>query len=177
MTRVSDVVSIGQKLSLMCIGQDVRGNIKLSLKATLPRTGSKANQTVRESVAPTKPQATSCEEERIEEEKLDSLSKDEDLENQNNEAVSSSQSPVILIRSAAECDDGEDKPLASSKSSNSSSRNSKKLEKQRENEASTSARNLKIGMELTAKVHQIRARGLVLELDGGLRGMYRFEVC
>lgn len=165
----------------MCIGQDVRGNIKLSLKATLPRTGSKANQTVREPAAPTKQeaniQATSSKEERIEEEKLDSLSKDEALENQNDEAVSSSQSPVILIRSAAECDEGEDKPLASSKSSNSSSRNSKKLEKERENEAPTSARNLKIGMELTAKVHQIRARGLVLDLGGGLRGMYRFEVC
>ncbi|KAK7365177.1 hypothetical protein VNO80_14034 [Phaseolus coccineus] len=38
-SRVSEVVSVGQKVSLMCIGQDVHGNIKLSLKATLPRPG------------------------------------------------------------------------------------------------------------------------------------------
>jgi polyribonucleotide nucleotidyltransferase len=35
-SKVSDVVSVGQSLSLTCVGQDVRGNIKLSLKATLP---------------------------------------------------------------------------------------------------------------------------------------------
>ncbi|KAL9668100.1 hypothetical protein QQ045_002475 [Rhodiola kirilowii] len=32
-SRVTDVISIGQQLSLMCIGQDLHGNIKLSLKA------------------------------------------------------------------------------------------------------------------------------------------------
>lgn len=37
-------------------------------------------------------------------------------------------------------------------------------------------KKLKIGTELTAKVHQIRTHGLVLDLGGGNRGMYRFEV-
>ncbi|KAG8100028.1 hypothetical protein GUJ93_ZPchr0013g34230 [Zizania palustris] len=40
-SKVLDVVSVGQMLSLKCIGQDVRGNIKLSLKATLPHLPKK----------------------------------------------------------------------------------------------------------------------------------------
>lgn len=52
MARVSDVVSVGQVLNLMCIGLDVRGNINLSLKATSPKSGSKAAPVVGESVAP-----------------------------------------------------------------------------------------------------------------------------
>uniref|UniRef100_A0A0A9CTC4 Umc2724 n=1 Tax=Arundo donax TaxID=35708 RepID=A0A0A9CTC4_ARUDO len=40
-SKVSDVVSVGQVLPLRCIGQDVRGNIKLSLKATLPQPRNK----------------------------------------------------------------------------------------------------------------------------------------
>lgn len=35
--RVSDVVSVGQKLSVMCIERDLRGNVKLSLKAMLSK--------------------------------------------------------------------------------------------------------------------------------------------
>ena len=38
------------------------------------------------------------------------------------------------------------------------------------------AEDLKLGTQVTAKVSQIRAHGLVLDLGGGLRGMYRFEV-
>ena len=38
------------------------------------------------------------------------------------------------------------------------------------------AGSLKLGDSVTAKVHQIRAHGLVIELGGGLRGMYKFEV-
>ncbi|KAF5961969.1 hypothetical protein HYC85_003178 [Camellia sinensis] len=42
-------------------------------------------------------------------------------------------------------------------------------------EASISLKNLKLGMKVIAKVHQIRARGIVLDLGDGIRGMYRFE--
>lgn len=49
MTKISDVVSVGQKLNVMCIGLDNRGNINLSLKATLPKKASKATSTVEES--------------------------------------------------------------------------------------------------------------------------------
>ncbi|URE47790.1 Polyribonucleotide nucleotidyltransferase, RNA binding domain [Musa troglodytarum] len=38
------------------------------------------------------------------------------------------------------------------------------------------ADSLKLGDTVTAKVYQIRARGLVLELNGGIRGMFKFEV-
>lgn len=34
---------------------------------------------------------------------------------------------------------------------------------------------LKLGTKVTAKIYQIRARGLVLDLGGGIRGMYKFE--
>lgn len=40
-SQVSDVVSVGQQLSLMCLGMDVCGNIKLSLRATLPQAKMK----------------------------------------------------------------------------------------------------------------------------------------
>lgn len=43
-------------------------------------------------------------------------------------------------------------------------------------EAPLDAKNLKLGVKLTAKVHQIRTHGLVLDLGGDIRGMYRFEV-
>lgn len=43
-------------------------------------------------------------------------------------------------------------------------------------EAPVTAKKLKIGTKLVAKVHQVRARGLVLDCGGELRGMYRFEV-
>lgn len=45
-----------------------------------------------------------------------------------------------------------------------------------EKEAPT-AKNLKLGMRVTAKVHKVLGRGLVLDLGNGVRGMYRFEVC
>lgn len=50
-SRVSDVVSAGQQLTLMCIGQDVRGNIKLSLKATLPQPRGKVKIIAKESAS------------------------------------------------------------------------------------------------------------------------------
>ncbi|MCO5551038.1 hypothetical protein L7F22_004534 [Adiantum nelumboides] len=34
--HVTDAVMLGQKLSVMCIGRDAKGNLKLSLKATMP---------------------------------------------------------------------------------------------------------------------------------------------
>ncbi|XP_071705212.1 polyribonucleotide nucleotidyltransferase 2, mitochondrial-like [Rutidosis leptorrhynchoides] len=81
--KISDVVSVGQKLSCICIGLDLRGNIKLSLKA-----------------------ATSFR----------------------------SKIPKTQIRL------------------------------------------LKLGMKVTAKIREVRACGLVLDLGGGIKGMYRFEV-
>lgn len=45
-----------------------------------------------------------------------------------------------------------------------------------EKEDPISAKKLKLGAKVTAKVHQVRARGLVLDLGNGIRGMYRFEV-
>lgn len=43
-------------------------------------------------------------------------------------------------------------------------------------DAPLDAKKLKIGTELTAKVQQIRAHGLVLDCGSDIRGMYRFEV-
>lgn len=38
------------------------------------------------------------------------------------------------------------------------------------------AKNMRIGTEVTAKVYEVRARGLVLDLGNGIRGLYRFKV-
>ncbi|KAI9078072.1 hypothetical protein K1719_039997 [Acacia pycnantha] len=220
-SRVSDVVSIGQQLSLMCIGQDVRGNIKLSLKATLPRPeGMETNNTAEESVLDTKDTrniwAPVGNEYTTQEEQHSS-----ELATGKHEGGETK--PSILIRSAAECDE-EEKSLNQSskrnlKSGNGSQigRNSKSIrshdavhstpstsshlaqdvidslsslsipfphEKSKKskpsvlNEAVDKAvtpKAMKLGTKVTANVDQIRAHGLVLDLGGGLRGMYRFE--
>ncbi|GMH24217.1 hypothetical protein Nepgr_026060 [Nepenthes gracilis] len=191
-SKVSDVVSVGQQLSLKCIGQDVRGNIKLSLKATSPQSGTEANN-VTDGYSPsvTPPSHLWVP--------VDDLSNGEakesvSLEEQpvgkcqsNDGAPWASSNPSFLIRSAAECDEeekssGPDQDSAhipSSFSTGELNHKSKtlplKIEKKEVGEAGVSAKNLKLGSMLTAKVYQIRARGLVLELGGGIKGMFRFE--
>ena len=224
------MVSVGQQISLMCIGRDVRGNIKLSLKATLPRRDSDTNDVVEEPIPVTK-QASSVwesignvpdseEEQNSDLEKLP-IAKDENSEG----SLGTYKTPSFLIRSAAECDEeeksagfnpssestsepqsisGSDKKLKSSlsdqkqqKKLKASLSDKKKLKKLKasplKNSASASSGNsrtdtevpkacinekkLKLGTKLNAKVNQIRKRGLVLDLGGGIQGMYRFEVC
>lgn len=216
----------------MCIGQDVRGNIKLSLKAASSQPGSdRRNADVKDSVTPTKPthnvwtsveNVSNCQEMPSSIFGELSIGKDED---QADTAMHSL--PSILIRSAAECDAQEslsdqcfskktDKTVKSSTISSSSlssrkkltnpvplkrNSNKKELEDNSEGEnghsatshssvvknanytlkgshaGGVSATSLRLGDRLTVKVYQIRAHGLVLELGGGIRGMYRFEVC
>ena len=242
-SRVSDVVSVGQQVSLMCIGQDVRGNIKLSRKATLPRPGSDTKYVVKGSVPSVKEEPNiwaSVKEVSDGQENQNSTS--EELSGRKYEMSrvnpSTSSIPTILIRSAAECDEEEksaalspnpkstSNPVGSSKSEGKSetsspqgdsqfsdsiifpTKNVKKsknvLENGKKESHSTlrsqdgdgnkydsddlsdkmdevkgpiSAKKMKIGTKVTAKVYQIRTHGLVLDLGGGLRGMYRFEVC
>ncbi|GFP98947.1 polyribonucleotide nucleotidyltransferase 2 mitochondrial [Phtheirospermum japonicum] len=155
-SRVSDVVSVGQALTLMCIGLDVRGNVNLSLKATSPRSGSKSNPAaVKEPVAAPTQQTPEVWKPVNNVVHKEQESKDNQLRN-----GKESSSPIV-IRSAAECDEEE-------KSAAAANQNSK-------GEAPLDAKKMKLGMKLTAKVHQIRAHGLVLDLGGGIRAMYRFE--
>lgn len=228
-SRVSDVISIGQQVSLMCIGQDVRGNIKLSLKATLPQPGLQtsvvAGCSVASTVDPPKVRAP-VDDVPNEQVKQDLVIEDSQVgKNENSEVFSSLSLPTILIRSAAECDEEEksaglnvnsksiSKTSSSSKSDCKSktvssqnneldspfsvsgllsSRNPKKskslpskekelnsnfVNKDEDENGPISAKKLKLGMKVSAKVHQIRVHGLVLDLGGGIRGMYRFEVC
>lgn len=247
------MVSVGQQLSLMCIGQDVRGNIKLSLKATSPRPqGMETNDVVEGSVpygketpniwAAVGSNSTTQEEQNSASELA--IGKYEVGETKN----LTSKVPSILIRSAAECDEEEkstslsqsskgtvksvngsrldrksksprsqdatDPPLKS-KSCRSQDVTDSKLnvinappsnsvpfprEKSKKSKPSilkeglnyvlqklegdekeggdkaVTAKNMKIGTQVTAKVDQIRKHGLVLDLGKGLRGMYRFEV-
>nr|GLL26654.1 polyribonucleotide nucleotidyltransferase 2, mitochondrial [Ipomoea trifida] len=238
-SRVSDVVSVGQQLSLMCIGRDVRGNIKLSLKSTLTGARSKKEDSIGKST-PTSQSSNiwvPIGEVSKDQEKQDASARDELLESDETaEQSSAPETPAFLIRSAAECDEEERTTGVdlSSKTSNTSrtpkpdekskallehtdidsspkldlsSRNVKKFKKGNESiadlvsdyegedkstskaprqsksdlnkdstvETAIKANKLKLGMKLVAKVHQIRALGLVLDLGGGLRGMYRFE--
>ncbi|TYJ17156.1 hypothetical protein E1A91_A09G032500v1 [Gossypium mustelinum] len=228
-SRVSDVVSVGQQISLMCIGQDVRGNIKLSRKATLPRPESETKSVVEGSAPVTKekPNIWASPENMSKGEQLESTleelvpSKMENTESNR----SASLMPSVVIRSAAECDE-EEKSAGLSKTSKSAPKPKGTLKKgskqkkiqssdnmpdlslsimlseslsrmggnqevtsQDEGEANLSDQNdketggntpvtpqkLKLGTKVTAKIYQIRARGLVLDLGGGIRGMYKFE--
>lgn len=206
----------------MCIGQDVRGNIKLSLKATLPcPEGMETNNAAEESVLDTKDTrniwAPVGNEYTTQEEQHSS-----ELATGKHEGGETK--PSILIRSAAECDE-EEKSFNQSSKRNLKSGNgsqlghnsksirshdavhstpstsshlaqdvidslsslsipfphekSKKSKRSVLNEAVDKAvtpKAMKLGTKVTANVDQIRAYGLVLDLGGGLRGMYRFEV-
>ncbi|GLU02089.1 hypothetical protein SLE2022_193580 [Rubroshorea leprosula] len=211
-SRVSDVVSVGQKLSLMCIGQDVRGNIKLSLKATLPRPSGKVNDVAEEpNLVRKAPDIWAS---------VGDISNGEEHQKTTKEELSvskssSSSSPTVVIRSAAECDEeeksagfvqstkGTPKRSGTSKVDNKLKSTfsslfrstifsedegdgkcdfvSEALTKNNQNGKGThieppmTAESLKIGTEVTATVYQIRTRGLVLDLGGGIRGMYRFD--
>ncbi|KAM6548712.1 hypothetical protein CsatB_020388 [Cannabis sativa] len=227
-TRVSDIVSVGQKLTLRCIGQDVRGNIKLSLKAVtqtgsslkVTQTGSEKNN-AHESLKEAPKYSVSSENMFNGPEKDDDSSdtSEEELVNKNEGGgadLNSLSIPQILIRSAAECDEEENSAgltrnvysKAKAVGASEGDRRSKLLSQMKEErksdskfksqdgdelkktltsffhnrndteadtDATVTARSLKLGMKVTAKVYQIRAHGLVLDLGGGLRGMYRFE--
>ncbi|XP_057983881.1 polyribonucleotide nucleotidyltransferase 2, mitochondrial-like [Malania oleifera] len=88
-SRVSDVVSVGQQLSVMCIEKDVRGNFKLSLKATVPKPGSEEYKVAEKSISPTK-QAPN----------ISSLADVSDEQESQDSSIFSP--PPIVIRSAAE---------------------------------------------------------------------------
>ncbi|XP_015879324.2 polyribonucleotide nucleotidyltransferase 2, mitochondrial [Ziziphus jujuba] len=193
-TRVSDVLSVGQQLSLMCIGQDVRGNIKLSLKATVSQRQSETNDVV-EGSAPSMKEAPKywASAENVVNEQEGGNATSEELSVKNYEVgrakPSTSSIPSILIRSAAECEEEEKSAglIQHSRSTSLGSGDSKADHKSKtlsqksqkfldtEVEDHVTAKSLKLGTKVTAKVYQIRARGLVLDLGGGLRGMYRFE--
>ncbi|XVF58029.1 hypothetical protein PTKIN_Ptkin07bG0029500 [Pterospermum kingtungense] len=221
-SKVSDVVSVGQQISLMCIGQDVRGNIKLSLKATSPQTGSGTKNVLKGSAPVSKETSNiwaSLEKLSNGEQKK---STPEELPLSENENIASdpsaSSTPAVVIRSAAECDE-EEKSSGLSKTSKSTpkrmggskivnklkavqssdkesdsalssllsntlsrmqgekddSENNNQSDKETDVKTPMTPQKLKLGTKVTAKVYQIRARGLVLDLGGGIRGMYRFE--
>ncbi|WOL02963.1 polyribonucleotide nucleotidyltransferase 2, mitochondrial [Canna indica] len=231
-SRVSDVLSVGQELSLMCIGQDVRGNIKLSLKAIIPKQDSqKSGLDSQDSVASAKQSVNVWASPSLENSttSTQNLESSNDLQGGSNEMQSvTCSSPAVVIRSAAECDAQDPaaggpitrKPGKLGRSSprphNGSlvqklpgSRDDKsvvtkrQIKKKKEKDVSScikleadstigsvsvadnvdekpeptiNAGSLKLGDRVTAKIYQIRAHGLVLELRGGIRGMYKFEV-
>lgn len=209
-SKISDVISVGQQLSLMCIGQDVRGNIKLSLKATLPQLKSKKNNVTEEPVPVIKeaPKVWTSVGNLPNEQEEQKLTDAELMLSRSTVKPSTSSNPGFLIRSAAECDE-EDKTVSlnqGSKSNSKTLRATKRDRKQKtkvpesdDSDASIyssghsshtvdhlndedakvvsplSAKSLRLGMKIAAKVYQIRALGLVLDLGNGVRGMYRFE--
>ncbi|KAK8960926.1 hypothetical protein KSP40_PGU000596 [Platanthera guangdongensis] len=208
-TKVSDAVSIGQELSVMCMGQDVRGNIKLSLKATLPKRGSE-----KKVLEDSNPASSSKHNVNVSVAILNDVSASAGGESEaENLEYSSSSTPSFVIRSVDECDSqgSADTQHIAKKSTRKSlpkpfpkrkikSRTDslRTLENQKvslsmdvneeESEMSickktkfssftkVSASKLKLGDRITAKVYQIRAHGLVLDVAGGVRGMYKFEV-
>lgn len=234
---------------MMCIDTDVRGNIKLSLKALLPKPEPKRASDA-ENTAEVKESSTVSIETSSVGETVASMPSVVEPPKKSKLAV-----PAVVIRTAVECDEAEksspvdkntkpkraatlkpdrklkstaskqtatqmeeealesttpeettakcggtlkqdeklkctsspktdstasvvsDSNLDSSSKTKKSSRKEKQSENEAEERASISSRNLKIGTEMTAKVEQVRTRGLVLDVGGGIRGMYKFEVC
>jgi polyribonucleotide nucleotidyltransferase len=154
-SKVSDIVSVGQKVTLKCIEQDNRGNIKLSLKATiLP-----PNISVESYVASNS------------REKIQPLVEDTPVRvsksSGSTSSSSSSSSPSAFVIRSVEESEVEEKSAGINVTATKEMKNKVK--------GPVSAKTLKLGMRTTAKVYQIRARGLVLDLGSGIRGMYRFE--
>ncbi|KAL0927966.1 hypothetical protein M5K25_002194 [Dendrobium thyrsiflorum] len=214
LSKVSDAVSIGQELSVMCIGQDVRGNIKLSLKATLTKRGSE-----KKFLEDSNPVSSDRQAVNFWSTLVDVPVGKEDAEGESvGENVESSAclTPSVVVRSAAECDARDNfnyhhetkkttakslpRPYNSAPSQKDRVASSRSridvssgkriasllkeegslpvdLSKSKSSSVtSVNAKSLKLGDRFTAKIYQIRARGLVLEVAGGVRGMYKFEV-
>jgi polyribonucleotide nucleotidyltransferase len=246
-SRVSDVVSVGQQVSVMCIGRDLRGNVKVSLKAALSKKniepkkfaveGSGLKVTERSwstsNLAGCNVSGNGSTSNSV------SVSSNNCLENQGSDSNevsirgSSSQqtdvnslysSEVVVIRTAEECDAkrvSEDR--TQNKETQPSRRHSQsrptsqyqgvqKLQKkskiahmetnsgevhsrtvmvdqvvrelQRKSKITRSVESksgeihdipVMVGNNYKVSVQQIRDRGLVLQLDSGVRGMLRFE--
>ncbi|KAJ0260948.1 Polyribonucleotide nucleotidyltransferase 2 [Hirschfeldia incana] len=210
-SKVSDVLHIGKYITMMCIDTDVRGNIKLSLKALLPKPDPKSASCPPGKI-PVVKDTVSIETSSFGE-TVASLPSVVEPPQKSKLAV-----PAVVIRTAVECDEAEksspvdknttakraatvkpDRKLKSTASKQTGthkeeeelkstapevtmtncakkpSRKKKQLENEAEESTSVSARKLKIGTEMTAKVQQVRTHGLVLDLGGGIRGMYKFE--
>lgn len=202
---------------MRCIDTDVRGNIKLSLKALLPKPETKS-ASAPEKIPVVMKDTVSIETSSFGETVATSLPSVVEPPQKSKLAV-----PAVVIRTAVECDEAEksspvdkntkpkraatlkpDRKLKSTASKQAGApeeeealqstgpeetmtncgetlKKPSRKKKESENEAgestSVSARKLKIGTEMTAKVQQVRTHGLVLDLGGGIRGMYKFEVC
>ncbi|PKU67843.1 polyribonucleotide nucleotidyltransferase 2, mitochondrial isoform X1 [Dendrobium catenatum] len=226
LSKVSDAVSIGQELSVMCIGQDVRGNIKLSLKATLTKRGSEKKCPEDSIPVSSDRQAvnfwSTLADLPLGKEDAEPLVLRTDGEGESVGENVESSAPSVVVRSAAECDARDNvnyqnvtkkakakslprpyNSVPSQKDKVASSRSTIDLSSgkriasllnishvTKEEDAlpmdvsksrssrvtSVNANSLKLGDRFTAKIYQIRARGLVLEVAGGVRGMYKFEV-
>uniref|UniRef100_A0A803MP82 polyribonucleotide nucleotidyltransferase n=1 Tax=Chenopodium quinoa TaxID=63459 RepID=A0A803MP82_CHEQI len=195
-SRVSDVVSIGQQLSLMCIEQDVRGNIKLSLKANKSSSADKGFAGTKKGAS----QVWASIGDKTNGQEKNSGKKDPVVTKYAAVEVATSavSDSSFFIRSVAECDEEEEKlaTLSQNKTlgtfassdqlildqsvndsggAKSASLNKVCKDKKSELGSGICAKDLKFGTVVTAKVYQIRTRGLVLDLGGGLKGMYRYE--
>ncbi|GAU16225.1 hypothetical protein TSUD_298570 [Trifolium subterraneum] len=168
-SKVTDVLSIGQQLSLKCIDQDFHGNIKLSLKAALRGPGGSETNDIAEGSSASAKETAKIWAPVWNASSITQENSASELSIEKNEVgemkPSASKTPVILIRSAEECDEKE--------KSNSSNHN-QTSNGPRKGNAPLSAEDFKVGTEVNAKVCQIREQGLVLDL-GGIRGMYRFK--
>nr|CAB3447244.1 unnamed protein product [Digitaria exilis] len=224
-SKVSDVVTVGQGLSLMCIGQDVRGNIKLSLKATLPKPRKKKDSEIKD---PLPSQGVGwAAVENMPSVGVDAEPSSCQLDNGTTEEAPAFSSPSVIIRSADDCDaqDAANGPKKRVKVAKASPRPykppsqhkevrtatakkapgaTKKTKKEKSEESGSNSLetsgsqelpeqtasstqdlkqspvnfrsgSMKLGDVVTAKVYQIRAFGLVLELSDGGRGMHKFE--
>ncbi|KAH9328273.1 hypothetical protein KI387_000381, partial [Taxus chinensis] len=181
-SRVSDVVYVGQRLILKCIERDVRGNIKLSLKDTLPESKSEPqNITVENSELPlVEGSSSTCKSAgsnvSVRDSNSDSVSVSNDFqENQRSDinilpaSASEAQqtdvdslysSPSVVIRSAAECD--------TKKSFQDVTQLSKNKQSRKQSQTSSSPqKKAKFTRKVEVKSSEVREKHVMVENDGG----------
>ncbi|MCO5562363.1 hypothetical protein L7F22_015989 [Adiantum nelumboides] len=187
--HVTDAVMLGQKLSVMCIGRDAKGNLKLSLKATMPMSTAGNNResspmvkvvehsitaaSIANATAATKIECEvikskvvpeqSVRVPRAFEETETVLEKQGHVELQSMEHQKSAELHEVSSRAAVSTLEGnKDTKLELKRSDDVMIDSSKKIQ-------------VNVGGEYEATVHQVRQMGAVLKLHSGELGKLFFD--
>lgn len=158
-SKVSDILTLGDEISLKCIGQDLRGNVKLSLKALESPNGEDNLNSFSADSSSVDAASGGGDDANL-------VSSDDEDDNFD----SGYDTPDIVVRSPSDCESLDSQEKKSSQ--NHQTVNNQNDVHQNDNRS----KNLKVGDTTEATVYQIRVNGLVLDLGGGLKGMYKFEV-
>ncbi|KAI5075919.1 hypothetical protein GOP47_0009995 [Adiantum capillus-veneris] len=189
--QVTDAVMLGQKLSVMCIGRDTKGNIKLSLKATMPlstavknresstmvpgveRTISTASPANAMSVAETEREVIKCKIVLEQSGRIPGKLEETEMVMQNQGEVEPLKLHGVKQQEGVEYREVPVRVAVSTPECNGDA----KLESRSEDARLDSSKKSQVNIdgEYEATVHQIRVLGAVLKLHNGELGKLFFD--